>query len=275
MPPVFIAMLPALLPVLLVAVPLVLLIALDRFPWMPIAARVMVVVVVCVAGLWLAVGPMVRGYKRGTDVRGLPLAMDEAARVNVSCWNDQRRELEPIGDEAFEPERFRILIPTPYPAWLSNRVSAGRLRMIQSQAMSILGSFLYVPAFLGHGWLSVWFLALAAPVVVYAYRKPTYLRIVPGWVDILRYPIFGGADAQPEIKRIAVGQLPVRLDLKSHALRVGPWTKDQVPKIVGTNAISVDPALFTLPLWPIVGRHEAIRAIYRACVSTAEAGPLE
>lgn len=262
-PPLFAAALPVLLPMFLIVVPVLVLQFLGRFAWIPWEVRLELVTIPVFIGLWFAGKAIERGYRRGTDIRGLPMAMDESRRVNVICWNDQRRELESLGDIAFEPERFRAFLPAPL--FRSTNISQRITRALPT----VIFPAIYLPLIFRVPGVLMVVVPLVIALVLWTFRRPTYLIITPGRVDILRYPTLGGPDAAPDIETIDLRSQPLRLDLKSHALRVGPWTKSALPQIVGTNPQGPDPAAFTLPLWGIIERHRAEWFLYLAAISTA------
>ena len=274
-PPAAAALAPMLIPMGLIVVPIGLLAMLDRFPWMPFPARITLVVVLVLAAFWLVVPRIVKAYKRGNDIRGLPMALEPETRINVICWNDQRHELEPtLDDVAFEPEIFRARLPDklPEPIARFRREKPTAARNIQGFGTAVLWLLFYLPLVLNTAaWAGLVVLAVTLLVALWFFRRPTYVRLVPGRLDVLRYPTFGGANAKPETDSIDRRTEAVRLDLKNGRLFVGDWCRDTLPQVRGTNPDRIDPAKHTVSLWLIADRNAAARAMLRACISTADA----
>ncbi|MEM7621904.1 MAG: hypothetical protein AAF235_01730 [Planctomycetota bacterium] len=277
-PPVFAAMAPLLAPMLLLVVPIMVLTGLDRFPWLPMPARIAVVVVLVVGAIWWAAPRVKKSYRRGTDITGLPMAMDQDARVNVICWNDQRKVHEAgLADVDFEPEQFRAWIPDRPPAWLT-RLGRERPKLVHHvRGVGISGVWcaVYLPLVFGVPWIALFFIAIAGGVAVWAFRRPTYIRVVPGRCDVVRYPSLGSVRSASDVESIDLRSEPVRFDLKNRTLRVGPWSRETLPKVVGTNPDRIDPAKASVRLWLVHEPEAATRALLRACVSTADAPSAE
>lgn len=266
------AMLPVFLPhILAVLVAGFLVIADPLWPsWVPREARVAAASLAVLALIAIALRAFWLAYKRATDIAGLPMALDERARVNVSCWNDQRKALEALEDTAFEPEQFRTFLPgttsNPSAQWHRRRQNA--ISVVLPALISLPIVFTTIS---GNGLpvLVAWSIAIV--FVAWRYRKPTYLRVFPGRLEVRRYPNFGLGT--PSVETIDLRHPPVRLDLKLNALHVGEWTADSLPKVAAGGKI-YDPQpedTRTVRLWPIFGQRRAIELIYRAIISTAEA----
>ncbi len=284
--------------------------ALARFPWMPLAVRATLVSVLFLVALVLLFRLAARGYMRVMNALKMPMEMDPRADVNVICWPDQMARLSPLippeGDTgAFEPEAARV--------WVSRRTSlASRLQTRRQRfryGMTV-AAFVVVLQIVIHtavrGWIdptgifAVVGLALLVPIV-WGFARPTFLRIAPGRVDIVRFGWFGG---RPSIETHDLRSRPVRLDCRRKELLIGGWHASQPdaepaegddPPADETDEIQRnwdkysqypnDPqasmgtphqvrSLTIIPFWASVDAGAIEQALFRATVSTATPAPL-
>lgn len=259
---------------LLFALPIVVLVG-DFLPWLPrglqwAAASFLLIALACVS-----FPKLLHAYRRGTDIRGLPLDMDPDARVNVVCWNDQRRELEPLEDIAFEPEQFRAFLPDRLPergplSWLRTNPQTFNVAYGALVLSIVLLPQLLAPQVAGAGVITM--LVVALTVSLFLFRRPTYLRVMPGRAQILRYPLWGSGG--PDIETLDLRAQPVRLDVRTGRLYLGPWSKQDLPRVdAGWNLRS--PKAPAVRTWAVRDRAAAERALYLACISTAEPSPMD
>lgn len=203
--------------------------ALGRFAWMPPGVRAALVTGVFVLAGWLLVRMAARGYRRVMRSISLPMEMDPTADVNVVCWPDQKGDLDRLIPEDgvsgdFEPEFFRVWIASRTPmAVRMMRKRGARLEVFRVIALvlTLQGGF-YLAAS-GHvAWepvVAVFAITLLSPFA-WAFLVPTYLRVIPGRVDIVRFrPLRSVAS----VERIDLRSRPVRLDMKRKELFVGWW----------------------------------------------------
>jgi len=264
MPPMASAMFVLMAPTLLMVVPAVILLAADRFIALPRGLE-WAIATALIIGAGVIAGPrLLRDYRRGADIKGLPLAADPAVRVNVVCWNDQRADLEPLEDIAFEPEQFR--------AWLPDRAVAPHAVRL-GWAAYILGmvSFWILeradPVYRHLGGAA--FLIAGLAVLLYVFRKPTYVRIMPGKAEIRRYPVFARRTdtAPPDIETIDLRSQSVVLNFRTGAVLAGPWTPDDLPGVGRDWRVQMKRPAFRTSLMP--ERERAERLLYLAAISTA------
>jgi hypothetical protein len=280
---------------------------LARFPWMPLALRATLVTAALVGVLWFLVRRAVSAYRRVMSALGrrLPMEMDPGAPVNVICWPDQMdrlRRLEPTeGDAgAFEPEVHRVLIASR--TSLASRMHDPRFRARFFASVIALPILIQVTVQLAvHGlveWESLLLVAGLAALTPFAWNliRPTYLRVAPGRVDIVRFGFVGG---RARVTPHSLRDRPVRLDLRRHELLIGGWhpshpdaraadpaqeeSEAAIARFSGVNTKDPQASLGTpaqirrltiIPLWGTLEIGPLERAVFRASVSTAVPGPL-
>ena len=285
---------------------------LARYPWLPLPARALIISVICIIGIVALGKAMARGYRRAMSALKMPMEMDPTAEVNVICWPDQMQRVErlipPPGNEgAFEPEACRV--------WVARRTSmAKKIQDVQfRKRMSI--SILVLPLLFNaivqlsihriidyQIVLGVICIALIIPIV-WGFVHPTFLRVSPGRIDILRFGYFGGT---PRMETYNMREVPIRLDLRRKELLIGGWTPihpdsepDEQPEESEPDAkdseswlrsamINQDQKgaqealgspsqirdLVIIPLWATFGVRALEEAVFRAAISTAEPMPL-
>lgn len=279
--------------------------ALARFPGLPLGVRAAIMSALFLAVLAVLFRNAARAYRRAMNAldMSLPMELDPAAPVNVICWPDQRdalRALEPApGDPgAFEPEAHRVLI--------AQRVSLATRMLDAGFRARFLACGIVLPIllqaiiqFTAHGllaWESLFLLAALAGLAPFAWSlvRPTYLRVSPGRVDIVRYRFIG---AKARITTHSLRERPLRLDLRRKELLIGGWHPShpdaendnpidpETSKLIGnarqlssTQTFMGSPAQLRdqtiIPLWGTLESPALERAVFRAAVSTAEPAPL-
>lgn len=203
--------------------------ALGRFAWMPAGARAALVTSVFVIAAFLLFRMAVRGYRRVTRSIKLPMEMDPSADVNVVCWPDQKDDLEDLIPEAgvagaFEPEFFRVWIASRRPRAERMLSRSGHRREVLRVVVIVLtiqGTF-SLAAFGIVPWELIVGVAAAALLTPFirAFVVPTYLRVIPGRVDVVRFRLMRSVAS---VERIDLRDRPVRLDMKRKELLVGWW----------------------------------------------------
>jgi len=287
--------------------------ALGRFAWMPAGVRAALVTTVFVLAAWLLFRAAARGYRRVTGSIKLPMEMDPSAEVNVICWPDQKADLDGLIPEegvagAFEPEFFRVWIASRRPRaerMLSRSGHRREVLRVVVLVLTIQGTY-FLAASGTVPWEPVVAVAAAALLTpfVRAFVVPTYLRVIPGRVDVVRFRLLRSVAS---VERIDLRGRPVRLDMKRRELLVGGWHEshpapDPQPgadpddaegagspgrsqSLLLANSAMKDPqgslgsaaqirAVRVVPLWGSLDTAGASRAVFRAAVSTAEPGPV-
>ncbi|USN99396.1 MAG: hypothetical protein H6810_01595 [Phycisphaeraceae bacterium] len=278
---------------------------LGRVHWMTPAVRASIVTLIFLA-LMIAVGRVaVRSYRRAMSAFRLPMELAPLVDVNVICWEDQAQRLEllrPADDDdgAFEPEVFR--------AWFARRRSfASRMldkrervwvRLKTGVLLLLCHPVFLVFAFIFIGappQLGVLALALLAPVF-WSFIHPTYLRVAPGRVDIVRFGLFG---VRARVEPYDLRAVPVRLDLRRRELLLGGWDPshmsaddgpeeqpdDEWRRMVGDGPGFRDPQgrlgsptqlrrQVIILLWCTMRPSLLEETVFRAATSTATPGPL-
>jgi hypothetical protein len=281
--------------------------ALARFPWLPLGVRAAIMSALFLAVLIVLFRNAARGYRRAMSTldRSLPMELDPAAPVNVICWPDQRdtlRALEPApGDPGhFEPEAHRVLVAQR--VGLAARMHEPAFRARFLACVIVLPILLQaIIQFTAHGlvaWESLLLFAAFVGIAPFAWSlvRPTYLRVCPGRVDIVRYGFIG---AQARVTTHSLRDRPVRLDLRRKELLIGGWhpsqpdaeddkpvdpeTRELIENTGRLNAGAAQTFLGTpaqlrnltiIPLWGTLESAALERAVFRAATSTAEPAPL-
>lgn len=262
----------ALAPVLLMAVAVGAIIGFGAFDGLPVALRLSILTPLVIVALWLVFRPVARDWKRGVRAAELDFEPDLSTRVRVICWPDQAEAFGSLEDEAFEPELFRLWIPQrpprPLARWMARHPQA---------AASLRGMIWFLPVLLVQladllpGWIVPVALTLLLAEGLFALwliRKPTYLRIVPGRADLLRYPMFGRAS--PDAERLDLRSGPVWINARARTLAV----EDAEPLAgwfdLGRKARAAKPRGRTVR-FGLTGQDDRIlRTLARAAISSAE-----
>ncbi|TVQ63390.1 MAG: hypothetical protein EA378_02035 [Phycisphaerales bacterium] len=264
--------------------------ALDQFVLVPLAARAAVLTVVVIGVLWLLWRQAARAYRRGVSVAPVPHKPDPTARVNIALYADQLNRLLPLRDEVFEPEVFwRLGVPVSgVPEDAGSDDAGASSRSAQAARFGTVLQVLWVAAcvavmiFLPSGWVQTAVLVGGAGIVLAVrYRRPTYLRVVPGRLDIMRQPTLGlgwGLGLRPTIESIDLRTPRVLVDLRSAQVLLHP-VYDRHPGPLATDAQreayrvrAARQRILNLGTTP--SREAAMLAIARAAASSAEPPPL-
>lgn len=287
--------------------------ALARFAWLPTSVRATVIAVIFLIVFGALFRFAARGYKRVMSALKMPMEMNAAARVNVICWPDQMERLQTMvpgpGDGgAFEPEACRV--------WFARRTSMAKRMQDPKFAKRWLASIILLPIVLNvtihsaaHRFIDpaivmgVFAAALMVPIA-WGFVRPTFLRVSPGRIDIVRFGFLGGT---PKIESFSLRDAPVRLDLRRKELMIGGWhpshpepepqpepetgpepespapttqrkTTELSPHHKDPQAALGSPAqiaaLVIIPLWATTELRTLEDAVFRAAIATADAGPL-
>ncbi len=134
---------------------------------------------------------------------------------------------EPIGDTMFEPCVFRGTGATP---------ATGQRKVVSFAAGILLGvGLIYAQIHYWHrvqgAYLDV-LLAIGAGIAVGAWVFPTYLRVVPGRIDIMECGLLGRRILS--VDRIDLRSQPVVVDLNRQVVRIGP---DPTPRTIAFGAV--------------------------------------
>jgi|GEM_PF-2000836 len=232
--PAIIALIPTIL-LVLVAGSYVAWVALARVHGIPHEIGAAALTILTIAILWWVGKQAVRAYRRGVTLPPVPIRPDPSARVNIVIDAEHLAQLTPLRDDPFEPEIFRtfradallpsapgrsqipgsaVFRPTPPPARrdLIER-SGGVWGFLPLMIFPALAFFpnTYTP----HLFMGATFLVFT----LYLFRRPTYLRIVPGRVDILRMPTLGFGTPHAESLDL---REPVLVDVRTRQLVLRP-----------------------------------------------------
>jgi hypothetical protein len=180
--------------------------------------------------------------KRNNDIASLPFAPDERYRVRIICWPDEVEDLETISTDSFEPERFKAILPDA--KYLDLTRPAQRVSSIFGMPIGYLNLLVVAPPL-----VSLIAAAIFTAIAAYLFRMPTYTRISPGTLEIIRYK-FGGT--RPWHRQTFRLDGPVTISTKG--LGRIDW-KDEAGK------------KRSLPLGFVIGRREALRAAIAAALA--------
>ncbi|TVQ63393.1 MAG: hypothetical protein EA378_02050 [Phycisphaerales bacterium] len=184
------------------------------------------------------------------------------APINIALHPNQLAALLPLRDEAFEPEILTLFIPARASVLYRNT-----LREALSPAVFSLG----IVAAFTVAWVVLDFgpRMLLSPVgavllllmvsATWCFRRPLYVRVVPGRVDFMHTGAFGFGKLRTE--SFPLRDHPIRLDLRSRRLEI-----DRSPRTA--HVIELSAALAPK------ASQTAMIAIARAAVSIAEPGDL-
>lgn len=191
-----------------------------------------------------------RHYRRGNAESRLPFEPDPRYRVQVHCWSDQTSDLQLITTDAFEPEQFRALLPDA--RWIDitrpfNWTWPWAIVWIYFQVL--LNSKLDVLTDIG--------IAVGMAVLLWLFRLPTYVRFVPGRVEILRYPILRSREARRQ-----TFSLRGRVTVSTKGAGSVQWTDER-----GIGRV--------LPFLFVIDRAQARRAALAAALSQASMPALD
>jgi len=289
-------------------------VALAKFPWLPVAARALIISVICIIGLYWIGKALARGYRRAMTALKMPMEMDPSAVVNVICWPDQKQRIErlipPQGNEgAFEPEACRV--------WIARRTSMAKKYQDVRFRKRMLISIIIWPILINtvaqlavykvitidyQAVIAVLIFGLMIPIG-WGFLHPTFLRVSPGRIDIFKFGYFG---RKPSVETISLRGVPIRLDLRRKELLIGGWTPihpesepDSEPEEPAVESAEPETKLnnsmmtqvqknaqealgsdsqvrdlVIIPLWATLGVRTLEEAVFRAAVSTAEPMPL-
>lgn len=279
--------------------------ALARFPWLPLGVRAAIMSALFVAVLFVLFRNAARSYRRAMSTldRSLPMDLDPGAPVNVICWPDQRdalRALEPApGDPGhFEPEAHRVLVAQRVGLAARMLEPAFRARFLACVIVLpiLLQVIIQLTAFSLIAWDSILLFVAIVGLAPFAWSlvRPTYLRVCPGRVDIVRYRFLG---AKARVTTYSLRDRPVRLDLRRKQLLIGGWHPSHPDAeedesidpetrkfIEGARQLNHTQTFLGTPaqlrnqtiiqLWGTLESASLERAVFRAAASTAEPAPL-
>ncbi len=232
-------------------------------------------------------GKAFRTYFRSTSLAPVSKKPDPDSRVNIALYADQRRQLLPLRDESFEPMMFRVLrssLPMTSRKGGSKVSKSADVSSILSCVnplwLLLLMAWGVPMSFMTPGWMqTLAILALGGASLALLLHPRTYLRVVPGRVDIMRVPTLGwGVGPRPSVESIDLRGSRVLMDLRSAQLILDP-VYDPPPGPLATDAQrdehrarAARQRLFHFGT--AQNRETAMIAIARAAVSTAEPGDL-
>lgn len=268
-------------------------------------ARFAAITLAIIAGLVLGIRVIAKSIGRSNNAAKLPLDMDQSADLNVVAWTDQAEHLKQVTAAEFEPEVFRVLIASrrsrarkrgDQHAYLRQTLAVGTIIAITLGGMVILDRFIlpYLPGTIPGASVIVAASLAAAGLLAYLFIHPTYLRFVPGRLDVLRYTWFGGP---PKVESIDLRNTIVRLDARRRELLIGGWhpshpggdVKDDKPsafeQLMLASDQNKDPqgslgsraqatAMRIVPFWASLSPNQITEAAYKAAASNAEPGPI-
>lgn len=194
------------------------------------------------AVFWNRIHHAIRTLKRNNDIVSLPFAPDQRYRVRIICWPDQVEDLKTITADSFEPERFKAILPDA--KYLDLTRPAQRVGSFLGLPFGYLNLLVVTPPL-----VSLVAVAIFVATAAYLYRMPTYARISPGTLEIIRFK-FGGT--RPWHRQTFGLDGPVTISTKG--LGRIDW-KDEA----GKNR--------SLPLVFVLGRRQALRATIAAALA--------
>jgi hypothetical protein len=211
-------------------------------------------VVYVVGGVWLVVW-LFRLYRAKSKYEPGEWRSDPSYRVRFIGPREAYDRLGPIEDEAFEPELFY--------AFLAARLTKGQIAVwvMTTTAFYVLMFFSGVTNFAMMGGLVFW-TPFSLGMIATALLWPTYIRVVPGRLDVLAYPILGsGAPAlhSYDLRSMQVIAMPMGV------VRLFEKQDDQDGE---EEAKAVKKALVLTTSLPWDHRRYA-RAVLRGAISTA------
>lgn len=187
-------------------------------------------------------------------VRGLPKNVDETFRLRlIASARDVYRVLyrPPLGDESFEPRIFalRAAVPAPAGRWYA-------IWIVGIVLVSILWTWFRVQyrAQIGLSLLGPWdyWAIMCLLTLPFMWTWPTYLRISPGRLDVLRYPLLGAG--KPRVRTIDLRHARVLVNLRAQSVIVEPADAHTPALAVQTNQwgasnVELARALFEAGRW--------------------------
>ncbi|MEM0984100.1 MAG: hypothetical protein AAGI17_09140 [Planctomycetota bacterium] len=288
-------------------------IALDQFTWMPVYVRVAIVSTITLAVLAVIVRFAARALRRANNVADLPMKMDETVPCNVICWADQRDRLRGLDAGSFEPEVFRTLLAERISMAQGGKSFRMLLRRFYLPAIMSISMFL-VLGFTGilpngsRSFVLIVPLTLVGGVAFWMILEPTYFRVAPGRLDVFRFRAFRST---PQVTTHDLRAAPIRLDCRRAEVLIGGWhaaheadsedadAHEQSPEpkepawksksffqhLNESNTAMKDPQaalgserqrreLKIVPLWSAFDQKGLLDAVYRACATDAQHGPL-
>lgn len=205
------------------------LLALQAF-WIGVAGAV-------AGGLIFAIGMWRRRAGRLPEGFGLalPKLADETFRLRlVATRKDVYRVLHetPLSDEAFEPRIFslRAAVPAPagqwYTLWIVGIVLVSivwtwyRIQLRANMGISLIGPWDY--------WAIMCLMTLP-----FMWTWPTYLRVSPGRLDVIRYGLLGAGT--PRVRRMDLRRARVLVNLRAQTVIVEPSEDSERMLVVQLN----------------------------------------
>ncbi len=223
------------------------------------------VVALCGLGAAVAIPALVIWYRRRRELAAVPMDQPRLdLRLNCVAappWILQHGDL---CDVPFEPKLFRFY--NPYV--LSTRMKKAR----EITAIGVFAVLWFGAWALGitrdAPSLFLWLTATAAGYITAVLLWPTWFRVVPGRLDVLRFSLL---DWEPVyLKSHPLRDTWVQIDLRRFVLSLGqpapPWERDEK---TGDRTPAIE-----YPLYLMRRRTEFAHAILMAAISTHEAPPL-
>jgi hypothetical protein len=152
----------------------------------------------------------------------LPKAADETSRLRlVATAKDVHRVLHQPGlsEDAFEPRIFALRAAVPYPAkrWYA-------IWIVSIVLVSIAWTWIRVQyrAQIGLSLLGPWdyWAIMCIMVLPFMWTWPTYLRVSPGRLDVIRYRLLGAGT--PRVRTIDLRDARVMVNLRALTVVVEP-----------------------------------------------------
>ncbi len=186
-----------------------------------------------------------RMLRRSNDISSLPFAPDERYRVHIICWPDELGTLQAIESSPFEPERFRAFLPDA--AFLDITSPSQRLWSLLPLPLASMHLLAHVPF-----WVLVALACTVAAIVGFLWRLPTYARLSPNRLEIIRFPWNG---TKPRDTQVFTLDGPVSISTKGFGSIA--WTDSDDKKR-------------SLPLLFVMNRQDVVRAAIAAALTNHE-----
>lgn len=211
-------------------------------------------IVYAVGGVWLIVW-LFRLYRTKGKYRPGEWRSDPSCRVRFIGPREWFDRLGPIEDEAFEPELFY--------AFLAARLTKGQIAVwVTTTAVLYIAMFATGIANVAMVGGLVFWTPFSFGMIATALLWPTYIRVVPGRLDVLAYPILGsGAPAlhSYDLRSMRVIVMPMGV------VRLLDKQDDDQDGKAGAKALKKAIVLTPSLLWD---HRRYARAVLRGAIST-------
>lgn len=187
----------------------------------PIGLRIAITVGVGLALLLYATRRQLARFWAWYNAPYIPerLRVDPAARVRCFGWNHVMGPPPQPEDEPFEPVIVPVLMPEGINRTFGLTWAAGAI--VTALAIAAIMRVLGLGAFIFGGAYIIMAVSAMLGLSLAAWLRPSYLRILPGRIDVFRYGLLGARP--PRVRKIAIRGARVDIALSGmRALAVHP-----------------------------------------------------